>query len=508
MNKSILFIILSLWSNACATEYHVGPGQSVTTFAGISWSSLQAGDTVYIHPGTYHEKINISGQGTESNPIRVIGVPDGSGNRPVIDGSNATTPSSADYRWSDPALVQVNCLVSVTPSTSLLPAWIEIKNLEIKGARASNTFTAEDGTVHNYSTFSPGVYIRSSQHVLVENCKIHDNNQGIYNWTGSGTATYDAVNSDLIIRGNYLYDNGRYQGWTEHQMYFESLRVTIEYNYFGPNTSGAYGSQIKDRSGGTVIRYNYFDDSSELGWMLDLVEPENGWDAIGTTNLYKQTFVYGNVFRRTKNHGILIHWNGDNSANTHGRAVVDGGKLFLYHNTLIDIGNTVDDYQGYYYIVSSRGGAGDCLSQVMPGIVDMRNNIFASQSAGNGYLIPSFDDCDNANHAFGKNFATTGYGLGTVATRSGDSNIISGPTAGFIGADDYHLSSGSVAINSSGALPPEATSNYLGLDLTPDFEYINLVRAGYEDLGAFDYTGYQIPQSGKRYKLRSIAKQN
>lgn len=508
---SIIFSLLIPTIGICV-DYHVGAGQAITTLSGISWSSLQAGDTVYIHPGTYHEKINISGQGTESNPIRVIGVLDGDGNRPVINGENATTPSSADYRWTDPALVQINCLVSIMPSASLLPTWVEIKNLEITGARVYNTFTAENGSIYNYGAFASGIYIRSVQHVLLKNCYIHNNNLGIYNWTGSGDAAYDGLSSDLIISGNNFINNGRYQGYGEHQIYTEALRTTIEYNHFGPNTSGAYGSQIKDRSGGTIIRYNYFDENSELGWMIDLVEPENGWDAIGTTDLYKQTFVYGNIFRRTRNHELLIHWNGDNAASTRGRAVVDGGKLLFYNNTVIDVSNSTDVWDGFYRVVSSRGGSGDCLTQEMPGVVDMRNNIFASQAAGsNGYLVPLFDDCDNANHVFGKNFATIGYGLGTVATRTGEEKIISGATAGFVTASDYHLAAGSAAINAAETLPIEATNNYLGLDLTPNFQYMNqslAARNGYEDLGAFDYTAGSTPSSGNRYKLRSITQQN
>jgi len=489
-------VALLLWFipiSSNATDYHIGSGQKYASIGQLAWSSLVAGDTVYIHPGTYHEKINISSRGTEASPIRVIGVLDGEGNRPVIDGANATTPSSADYRWSDPTQLQIYVLVSVTPTSTVLPSWVEIKNLEITGVRAANTFTAEDGSTHSYSTFAPAVYIRSAQHVLVENCKIHGNNQGVYNWTGAGVETYDGLSTDIIIRGNHLYDNGRYQGWGEHQIYTEALRTTIEYNRIGQNTSGAWGSQIKERSGGTVIRYNYFEDNAEAGWMLDLVEPENGWDVIGTSNLYKQTFVYGNVFRKARNHFLMIHWNGDNSAETKGRATIAGGKLLFYNNTVVDVSNATDEWDGYYHFVSSRGGSGDCLSQAMPGIIDMRNNIFASISAGSGQLVPSFDDCDNANHAFGANWAQTGYDLGTIATRTGASNIISGANPAFTSATNYHLLQTSPVINTAGPLPPEATNNYLGLDLTPNMEYVahlqTQARTNIGDLGAFAYTG-------------------
>jgi len=510
MKNIIIFCICLFPYLATATDYHVGSGQAYTSLGQVAWSSLAAGDTVYIHPGTYHEKINISGQGTEANPIRVVGVLDGEGNRTVIDGANATTPASADYRWAVPSDIQVHCLVSVMPSATLLPTWIEIKNIEITGVRATNTFTAEDGSTNNYSGFAPAIYLRSVRNVLVENCKIHGNNQGVYNWTGSGIATYDALTTDVVIRKNHLYDNGVYDQSIQHQIYTEALRTTIEYNRIGQNTTGATGSQIKDRSGGTIIRYNYFEDTSNGGWLLDLVDPENGWDAIGTTDLYKQTFVYGNVFRRATNHAITFHWNGDNSASTHGRATVSGGKLLFYNNTVVDVGNTTDDWQGLYYIFSSRGGSGDCLAQAIPGVIDIRNNVFAGISAGSGQLVPSFDDCANANHVFGVNWSQTGYDLGTVATRTGESNIISGTSPGFISDTDYSLLQTSPAINAAGSLPPEATSNYLGLDLTPDMEYVSHLqsqaRGGVEDLGAYDYISGSPPaSSGKRYRYLSIS---
>ena len=58
------------------TSYHVGPGQAYATIGAVPWYSLKAGDTVYIHYQNtpYHEKFLVSGQGTASQWIRVLGV--------------------------------------------------------------------------------------------------------------------------------------------------------------------------------------------------------------------------------------------------------------------------------------------------------------------------------------------------------------------------------------------------------------------------------------------------
>jgi hypothetical protein len=76
-----------------AMDYHVGPGQRYTTIGIVPWYNLRAGDTVYIHYKStpYYEKFLISGRGTTTQWIRVIGVPGPNGELPVISGNDATT---------------------------------------------------------------------------------------------------------------------------------------------------------------------------------------------------------------------------------------------------------------------------------------------------------------------------------------------------------------------------------------------------------------------------------
>src|SRR5215470_7263150 len=77
--------------------YDVGFGQAYGSVGAVPWNNLTAGDTVRIHwrspaqGGDYHEKINISGQGTADHPIQILGVAGPNGELPVINGANATT---------------------------------------------------------------------------------------------------------------------------------------------------------------------------------------------------------------------------------------------------------------------------------------------------------------------------------------------------------------------------------------------------------------------------------
>ena len=510
MKHGCLFICLSTLLliapiEAMATDYNVGPGRPISTLAGVPWSSLAAGDTVYIHYATYHEKFNLSTRGTAAKPIRVIGVPDSAGNRPVIDGDNATTPASSDFKWQDPALIQENGVVFVTPNeNNTLPAYIEIKNLEIKNAYVTSSFTAENGTKRSYIGFSAGIYIKSAQNVLIENCVIHDNGQAIFNWSGSGNSWHDGLTRNLTIRGNHFYNNGHTRSWTEHQTYTEGENVTIEYNYYGAQRPKAKGSHLKDRSAGTVIRYNYF-DSAPNGWIIDLVEPENSWCATGyghslwnhcatdpTNPKYLQAFVYGNVFVNRENVNYF-HWNEDHQGGS-GRAVPGAGRLFFYNNTVLTVANKSDVAE--LYLFNTTEGGYECAPGNLPGIIDIRNNIFAMlpRTSGSATPVQNIAYCKNTNLNFGANWISPGWKTNSTATVTGLNEVITGSSndPGFKDPanNNLRLTATSEGLDKGGPSAAEMTNNVLTMDLTPVAQYVvhqlTEVRAGLTDLGAYE----------------------
>ena len=85
------------------TDYRVGTGQPYTSLDAVPWESLRAGDTVRVfHRDTpYRSKFLIAGQGTADAPIRVCGVRGPNGERPVIDGSGATTRAALGPLYSN-----------------------------------------------------------------------------------------------------------------------------------------------------------------------------------------------------------------------------------------------------------------------------------------------------------------------------------------------------------------------------------------------------------------------
>ena len=524
----VLCFALVTFNAVQAADFHVGPSQALKTLAEVNWSALEGGDTVYIHYGTYPEKFNISSRGTEANPIRVIGVPDSSGNLPIIEGSGATTPASSDFRWQDPTLIQHLGVVFITPAPGdgvPLPGYIEIKNLEIRNGYVDSSFVSENGQTLAYNGFAAGVYIRSGQNILIENCEIHGNGQGVYVWTGSGNDWWDGLARDITLRGNYFYNNGHVSSYTEHQVYIEALNTVYEYNHFGAQRPGAYGSTIKDRGAGTVIRYNYF-DSAPSGWWIDLPEPENGWMALGFSNdAYSQAFIYGNVFYNDGNYTPnYFHWNEDHQATgnngtpgPNGRAVLENGRLYFYHNTVVTVGDAADfGYWRSFKLFNTTWGGYECATEgTRPGVIDVRNNIFAAIPRTPGAEAPSqhFAYCNDQNFNFANNLVTEGWALNTEGNVTGAENLISVSSSsdyGFLNAAtmDFRLDDSSPAIGQGSALPSVMTSNFVGIDTSPLYQYQQhrdvTSRTSYgagSDLGAYDFEGAGGGQAAKSFAL-------
>lgn len=112
----IILLCFTFYLNA--TDYHVGPSQSLSTIAEVPWATLQAGDRVFIHWQTtpYREKWVINRQGTADNPIEIIGVSNAQGQQPIISGENATTPTNLNY-WNEMrGIIKIGGSVLVFPN--------------------------------------------------------------------------------------------------------------------------------------------------------------------------------------------------------------------------------------------------------------------------------------------------------------------------------------------------------------------------------------------------------
>ena len=128
---------------ATGAEYTVGPGQAYPRLGDVPWEALNPGDTVRIfwRETPYNEKIVINRTGTEKKPIRIVGVPGPAGQRPRIDGKNATTRANQKFR-STGAKSDMQSLALIlldgTDYHAPAPQYIVIEGLDLRGASGSN----------------------------------------------------------------------------------------------------------------------------------------------------------------------------------------------------------------------------------------------------------------------------------------------------------------------------------------------------------------------------------
>ena len=273
-----LIIALGCMPPAWAAEFHVGPGQTYSNIGDVAWESLVAGDTVLIHARAtpYTEKWVLNRVGTAGAPITVRGVPDANGVLPVIRGTGATTRALLNYWNEERGILKIGGSNSPADGT---PEHIVVENLHFQRARGA--FTGRNGA-SNYATNAAGIYVEKGNHITVRNCVLEDNGNGLF--VASAT-------SNVVIEGNYIWGNGNSGSIYEHNTYTEARNILYQFNRFGPLCDGCLGNNLKDRSSGTVIRYNWIESGNR---QMDLVDAEGSMDIVNDP-AYLQTFVYGNV---------------------------------------------------------------------------------------------------------------------------------------------------------------------------------------------------------------------
>jgi hypothetical protein len=381
------------------TDYQVGPGKAYENIGDVPFESLVAGDTVRIfwREQPYHEKMMISGVGTADQPIRVCGVAGPQGELPVIDGQNATTRPTLDFPFTGH---QPRGLVIVghphDKPYDEQPTHIVIEALEIRNVSPENSFTDKAGQVQPFSGMAAGIFVQRADDLTIRGCDIHDNNNGMFMGSGGGAEMTERV----LVEGNRIYQNGSLTDWYEHNIYNEVNGVIYQFNYLGEPRAGQYGvlgANIKDRSAGTVIRYNWIEDG---GHLLDIVDAQEAQaDTVGMPSFH-ETFVYGNVMIRSNMPGgSMIHYGGDSGIYANYRK----GTLHFYENTVVVKNDTASDYDVPEVFEISTNDEH----------VSATNNVFYSTVSPSGLkgvaLLGGRDGVTAGVATFTTNWVTTGW---------------------------------------------------------------------------------------------------
>jgi hypothetical protein len=271
--------------------------------------------------------------------------------------------------------------------------------------------------------------------------------------------------SNLALIDNHIYDNGIEGSIFEHNSYTESLGILFEGNHYGPLRAGCLGNNLKDRSAGTVIRYNWIESGNR---QLDLVETD--YPELRDHPSYDATFVYGNVLVEPDGAGNsqIAHFGGDG-----GDEAMYRGTLYFFHNT----------------VVSTRAGNTTLVRlSTNAQAADLRNNVVYA-SAGGSHLALSAGS--------GALYADTNWlSLGWVNTHEGalegtvtTSTTLVGAAPGFqdAAAEDYTPGpSANPLVNAAGPLAAAAGAHPVTRQLTPKRGTEPRPTSGPPDLGALE----------------------
>ncbi len=419
-------LLTSAQPRAWAATYNIGPGQSLASIGAAPWATLQPGDTVRIHwrSTPYKEKWVVCRQGTAAAPITVSGVPGPAGQLPIIDASGAVTAPGLNY-WSETRGV-IKIGGANTPP-DLMPRHIIIENIEVLGANQANSFTNDSGGVQTYDKNASAIYLEKGENITIRNSIFHDSGNGLF-----VASSDDSVSRDILIQGNYIYGNGNDGSIFEHNSYTAAIGITFEYNRYGPLRTGAGGNNLKDRSAGTVVRYNWIEGGNR---QLDLVDGEDS-SIIRNDPRYRETHVYGNVLIEPAGAGNrqIVHYGGDSGTTSAYRK----GTLYFFNNTVV---STRTD-RNTIFRLSSNDEHGD-----------VRNNIVYTTLTGSELSLIDETGVLNLSH----NWIKSGWRIsfstfqGTVIN---DGTSVEGASPSFVNeaGQDFHLIAQSAAVNTGTSL--------------------------------------------------------
>ena len=313
-------------------------------------------------------------------------------------------------------------------------------------AKTGYTFTTDNGSSSTYASNAAAIYIEQGEHISIKNCDIHDAGNGIFSTSSS---------SEIVISANHIWDNGISGSIYQHNSYTESLGITFEFNHYGPLCNNCLGNNLKDRSAGTVIRYNWIEDGNR---QLDLVDSD--YSELINNERYQSTFVYGNLLIEHEDQGNrqIVHYGGDSGDETRYRK----GTLYFYHNTIYSnrIKNTL-------LRLSSNDES-----------AELHNNIIFAEDLS---IVDESGIVSMYN-----NWLTTGwvYSHGTLSGSITNSGSIEGSDPGFVNAanSNFYLTAGSACTGSADTVPQSHPAEWEFLAPQSGVQ-----RTSLNDLGAYNY---------------------
>ncbi|MEO7028829.1 MAG: hypothetical protein ABI147_05445 [Acidobacteriaceae bacterium] len=400
--------------------YEVGPERKFHDLNAISWNSLGRGDTVRIHnddttgssPTTYHQRVSIAVGGNASEPLRICGVPDAHGVKPIIDGENATTRS--DENWAKGSLegLGVVTLYDAFHKFDVAPDGNEnviIEGLHIRNANLGIKYVKSDNSgPGTYTRGAACIRVQTGRAILIRGNELDNCTQAVFTnaQTPEGSIIYD-----LTVEGNYIHAWGVPKIDRQHGVYLQAIGLAVQFNYFGAPAPETLGNVIKSRSVMNFLRWNYISQTASTARAFDLIEPQAftctvipysfayryhglggahtdcnaphrgpGEDTLSADQVaanfeaYHSDYIYGNIVDDAGAGSGFVHYGYDQQTVTGSAFDRRGGTLYYWNNTHLSrkaIGMK---------LIFDSASPDQGVSYEFPSIVSV-NNVFASSGS-------------------------------------------------------------------------------------------------------------------------------
>lgn len=335
----------------------------------VDWNNLAAGDTVRIfwRAEPYREKILIKGQGSAEQPIRVCGVAGPNGELPVISGRDATSRPDLDFGDIQYHMEDLGVVTVYNRDYFQRPEHIRIEGLKIVDTLANPGrvgddqgdeyvpideyhYTATTGERRPYLEAAACLRIQEGLDIAIRGNELSNCGNGLFILSRVPEAQ---MSRDLVIDGNSIHDNGAINSDQMHNAYVQGVNVLVQGNRFGDSRPNSMGGNLKMRTAGDIVRYNYFGKGARI---LDFVEVEDHAELVlpwrfaefkadggevtpgdearvaDAWEAYQKSYVYGNVIlnRGPNASNSVVHYSYDNLQEDR-----RPGTLYFYNNTVV-----------------------------------------------------------------------------------------------------------------------------------------------------------------------------
>jgi hypothetical protein len=363
------------------------------------------------------------------------------------------------------------------------------------GAANGNSYTTLAGNSAAYEG-AAGMYVHLGDDILLENLIIRDNGNGIF--TMAKDNLFSQACKRIAVRNSRVYGNGVVGSYLQHNFYVQSHLPVIEGNYIGQVRSGSLGASYKSRSSGEIFRYNYVVASARaVDWVYS---EDQDTDGISKQPEYGSDFAYGNIFVNDANlpggnfASAPIHYGGDNLGEQDpGAPVLDlpiyRRHLYFWNNTAVFRATQAQSWRMCVFDLS-----------LVTTTVDAWNNIFVRDGGATPTELSWVQNAGTlhlrgTNLAFGTIIPAT-FGADSAMYNvdlSGGTLVTEDPLFIDITTQDYHLKSGSAAIDRAGAIPAalalsDSAYPLLGEPRIGTNGWVSRIQQGTTmDLGALEY---------------------